>query len=89
MSISLSKPSCFYFWSVANGHDTDNPAATETITEEIQVALAEDKAMVEAQQLRITELGEERLANNAADRPRVLARNAIKKLNERQNPETG
>jgi len=79
---------CFYFWSVANGHDTDNPAATETITKEIRVALGEDKVMVEAQQLRVTELGEDRLVNNAADRPRMLARNAIKRFNERQNPET-
>jgi vanillate O-demethylase monooxygenase subunit len=80
--------SCFYFWSVSNGHETDNPAATVKLTDEIQVALAEDKAMVEAQQLRVTELGEDRLVDHQSDKPRVSARWAIKRLNERQNPES-
>ena len=78
--------SCFYFWSTANGHETDNPAATATIDTEIRKALAEDKLMVEAQQARISELGEDRLVDNRADAPRVMARRAVAKLMQRQNP---
>ena len=76
---------CFYFWSTANGHDTSNPEATERIDREIRGALAEDKDMVEAQQERVDELGENRLVANRADGPRIMARRAVKRLQEQQN----
>ena len=79
--------SCFYFWSTSNGHETDNPAATKKIDSEIRKALAEDKVMVEAQQLRINEFGEEWLVDNKADAPRVMARRAVSRLQQKQNPE--
>jgi len=80
--------SCFYFWSTANGHETDNPAATDKIDSEIRTALAEDKVMVEAQQERIDEFGEDWLVDNKADAPRVMARRAVTKLQARQNPDS-
>jgi hypothetical protein len=43
--------------------------------------------MVEAQQLRINEFGEEWLVDNKADAPRVMARRAVSRLQQKQNPE--
>ena len=77
---------CFYFWSTANGHDTKNSEATQAIDREIRAALAEDKDMVEAQQERINEFGEDWLVDNRADGPRIIARKAVLRLQERQNP---
>jgi len=71
--------SCYYFYSVANGHDTDDPQATETIFEQVGAAIVEDKLFIEAQQRRVDELGEERLFDNAADSARIMARRAIAK----------
>ncbi|KLE34640.1 hypothetical protein AAW00_10705 [Aurantiacibacter luteus] len=71
--------SCYYFWSLQNGHAIDDPRATDVIFEQIEQAIAEDKVFIEAQQLRVDELGEERLFDNAADAARMMARRAIRK----------
>lgn len=73
----------FYFWSAANGHHTNDPTATEKIVKEINCAFAEDKAMVEAQQLRIAELGEDWLVDNRSDAPRIAMRRAVERLMKR------
>ena len=74
---------CYYFWSVQNGHRTDDPQATEVIFQQIEKAIVEDKLFIEAQQERVDELGEDRLFDNAADSARIMARRAIRKY-ERQ-----
>ncbi|GGD47910.1 Rieske 2Fe-2S domain-containing protein [Erythrobacter arachoides] len=74
-----TESSCYYFWSVQNGHATDDPQATEVIYAQIQQAIAEDKVFIEAQQLRVDELGEDRLFDNAADAARMMARRAVRK----------
>ena len=79
--------SCYYFWSVQNGHDTDNPEATQVIYDQIDKAIVEDKLFIEAQQRRVDELGEERLFDNAADAARIMARRAIKKYARQHAPE--
>ena len=73
----------FYFWSAANGHETDDPRATDKIVREITCALVEDKAMVEAQQMRLSELGEDWLVDNRSDAPRVAMRRAVERMAKR------
>jgi len=73
----------FYFWSAANGHQTDDPAATARIVKEITVAFSEDKAMVEAQQVRLSELGEDWLVDNRSDAPRIAMRRAVERMRRR------
>ena len=74
---------CYYFYSVQNGHKIDDPQATEVIAEQIGAAIVEDKLFIEAQQERVTELGEERLFDNAADSARIMARRAVRKYAKR------
>jgi nitrite reductase/ring-hydroxylating ferredoxin subunit len=78
--------SCYYFYSVSNGHDVDDPHATEVIFEQVGAAIVEDKLFIEAQQARVEELGEERLFDNAADAARRMARRAVGKYNRAHNP---
>lgn len=77
---------CYYFWSVQNGHDTNNPEATEVIYDQIASAIVEDKLFIEAQQEKVDELGEDRLFDNAADKARIMARRAIKKYAKQHAP---
>jgi vanillate O-demethylase monooxygenase subunit len=79
---------CYYFWSVMNGHDTHDPRATEIIYEQVASAILEDKLFIERQQAMVDELGEERLFDNAADAPRIMARRAVRKFDKVQNAAT-
>jgi vanillate O-demethylase monooxygenase subunit len=72
--------SCFYFWSAANGYRQDDPAATEQLFAEISAAFAQDKAIVELQQARLTELGEEGLVNIKADGARLHMRRVVQAM---------
>ena len=76
---------CYYFWSVQNGHNIDDPKASEIIYDQIQKAIVEDKLFIEAQQQKVTELGEERLFDNMADAARIMARRAIRKYANAQS----
>ncbi|MCP5144913.1 MAG: aromatic ring-hydroxylating dioxygenase subunit alpha [Gammaproteobacteria bacterium] len=78
---------CYYFYSVANGHDVDDPKATETIFDQVGAAIVEDKLFIEAQQQRVKELGDERLFDNTADAARIMARRALRNYNKRHNPD--
>jgi vanillate O-demethylase monooxygenase subunit len=73
---------CFYFWSASNGHAKNDMLATDKIVDEITKAIVEDKAMVEAQQERICELGEDGLVDNRSDSVRILMRQAVNRLAE-------
>jgi phenylpropionate dioxygenase-like ring-hydroxylating dioxygenase large terminal subunit len=73
----------FYFWSAANGHRANDPSATKKIVKEITIAFREDKAMVEAQQARLSELGEEWLVDNRSDAPRLAMRRAVASMVKR------
>lgn len=78
--------SCYYFYSVSNGHNTDDPAATDTIFDQVGAAIVEDKLFIEAQQERVGELGEDRLFDNAGDAARIMARRAVAKYAKAHNP---
>jgi vanillate O-demethylase monooxygenase subunit len=79
-----TETSCFYFWSCANGYRQDEPEATEQLYREIAPTFIEDKDMVEAQQARLSELGEKGLVNIASDSNRVIMRRLIERLMTQQ-----
>jgi vanillate O-demethylase monooxygenase subunit len=80
-----TETSCFYFWSVANGYRQNEPEATEQLYREIAPTFVEDKDMVEAQQARLSELGEPGLVNIVSDANRVIMRRFIERQLEREN----
>ena len=75
-----TETSCFYFWSAANGYRQNEPAATEQLYGEIAVAFLEDRDMVEAQQARLTEFGEDGLIDIASDATRMTMRRHIDRM---------
>ena len=75
-----TETSCFYFWSCANGYRQNEPEATEQLYREIAPTFVEDKDMVEAQQARLDELGEQGLVNIVSDANRVIMRRFIERL---------
>jgi vanillate O-demethylase monooxygenase subunit len=80
-----TETSCFYFWSCMNGYRQDEPAATEQLYREIAPTFVEDKDMVEAQQARMTELGEKGLVDIASDANRMTMRRMIERLIAAEN----
>jgi vanillate O-demethylase monooxygenase subunit len=75
-----TESSCFYFWSSANGYRQNDPAATEQLFQEISAAFAQDKAIVELQQARLEELGEEGLVNIKNDGTRLHMRRVVDQM---------
>ena len=80
-----TETSCFYFWSCANGYRQNEPEATEQLYREIAPTFVEDKTMVEAQQARLSELGEQCLVNIVSDTNRVIMRRFIDRLIAQEN----
>ncbi|HZB91465.1 MAG TPA: aromatic ring-hydroxylating dioxygenase subunit alpha [Stellaceae bacterium] len=80
-----TETSCFYFWSCANGYRQNEPEATEQLYAEIAPTFVEDKEMVEAQQARMTELGEPGLVDIAADANRMIMRRFIERMIAEEN----
>ena len=75
-----TETSCFYFWSAANGYRQNDPEATEQLYREIAPTFLEDKEMVEAQQKRPDELGEQGLVDIASDANRMHMRRIVERL---------
>jgi phenylpropionate dioxygenase-like ring-hydroxylating dioxygenase large terminal subunit len=75
-----TETSCFYFWSAANGYRQNDPEATEQLYREIAPTFLEDKEMVEAQQQRLDELGEQGLVDIASDANRMHMRRTVERL---------
>jgi len=75
-----TETSCFYFWSAANGYRQNDPEATEQLYREIAPTFLEDKEMVEAQQRRLDELGEQSLVDIAPDANRMHMRRIVERL---------
>ena len=75
-----TEASCFYFWSAANGYRQNDPEATEQLYREIAPTFLEDKEMVEAQQRRLDEFGEQRLVDIASDANRMHMRRIVGRL---------
>jgi vanillate O-demethylase monooxygenase subunit len=75
-----TETTCFYFWSAANGYRQDDPATTEQLFGEIAFAFREDAAMVQAQQERLCEFGEDGLVDIASDATRMTMRRHIDRM---------
>jgi phenylpropionate dioxygenase-like ring-hydroxylating dioxygenase large terminal subunit len=75
-----TETSCFYFWSSANGFRQDDPAATQQFFDQVAAAILEDKSVVEAQQARISELGESGLVDIVTDSARLHMRRTVDRL---------
>ena len=71
---------CFYFWSTANGFRPNDPAATEQLFQEIGAAFVEDLTVVEGQQARLSELGEDALVDIANDSSRRHMRRTMERM---------
>jgi phenylpropionate dioxygenase-like ring-hydroxylating dioxygenase large terminal subunit len=81
-----TETSCFYFWSSANGFRQDDPAATQQLFDQVGAAFLEDKAVVEGQQARLTELGEGHLVDIATDAARLHMRRTVQRLLAEEQP---
>jgi vanillate O-demethylase monooxygenase subunit len=69
-----------YFWSVANGYNQDDPAATGQLFDEIARTFDQDLAVLEAQQQRLLEIPDGPLVEIHGDAARIHARRAIDRL---------
>jgi phenylpropionate dioxygenase-like ring-hydroxylating dioxygenase large terminal subunit len=81
-----TETSCYYFWSVANGYRQNEPEATEQLYQEIAPTFVEDKTMVEAQQARLGEFGEQGLVDIASDANRMHMRRMVERLIAEERP---
>jgi phenylpropionate dioxygenase-like ring-hydroxylating dioxygenase large terminal subunit len=77
---------CFYFWSTANGFRPNDPAATEQLFREIGAAFQEDLTVVEGQQARLSELGEDALVDIATDAARLHMRRTMERMASGEPP---
>jgi vanillate O-demethylase monooxygenase subunit len=81
-----TETTCFYFWSVANGYRQNEPEATEQLYREIAPTFVEDRVMVEAQQARLNEFGEDGLVDIASDANRMHMRRMVERLLADERP---
>ncbi len=79
-----TESSCFYFWSTSNGYRTDDPQATLDVFAEVSKAFEEDRWIVQAQQARIGEFGEDALININTDGARVHMRRVLEGMFTRE-----
>jgi vanillate O-demethylase monooxygenase subunit len=82
----INETESYYFYTVSNGHKVDDPEANETIASEIARTLIEDKTIVEAQQERLSEFGEDWLVSNRSDTARLEMRRAVRRMKKRDLP---
>jgi vanillate O-demethylase monooxygenase subunit len=81
-----TEESCMYFWCVANGHQTDNPAATESLFEQVRATFAEDVIFVETQQKRLENYDMDNLVDIESDTARITLNRAIDRRLAEENP---
>lgn len=72
--------SCFYYWSAANGYRQDEPQATEDLYRDADTAFRQDKTIVEGQQAKLDETGEDGLVDIVSDAARVHMRRMVQRL---------
>ncbi len=77
--------SCMYFWCVANGQQTDNPAATDFLFEQVRMTFAEDLIFVETQQNRLTDYDKGKLVDIESDSARIQLNRFIDRMEANEN----
>ena len=75
-----SETSCFYFWAAANGFKVKDEKAADDFAAALALTFDEDKTVVEEQQARLTEFGEDWLVDIASDATRVQMRRVFDEL---------
>jgi len=71
--------SCFYFWSTANGHRTDDPEATRQLHREIGATIQEDVEILELQERNLARYADRPLVDVKTDSARLQARRFIER----------
>jgi vanillate O-demethylase monooxygenase subunit len=71
---------CHYFWCGANGYRQDDPNATTELFGELSTAFQQDQKIVQQQQARLLEIGEDRMINIVADSARMHMRRVMERL---------
>ena len=84
-----TETSSHYFWCASNGYAQDDPAATDVLFDEISAAFREDQAIIQLQQARLLQFGEERLINIVADSARVHMRRVMERIAARERDGVG
>lgn len=75
-----TETSTHYFWSLALGFRQDEPEVIESFRKDLVDAFVEDKNVLEAQQSRLSALGEDGLVDIVSDRARIHMRRTIERL---------
>ena len=75
-----SETSCFYFWAAANAFSAKDAKAADDFAAALALTFDEDKAVVEEQQRRLSEFGEDWLVNIASDGTRAQMRRVLDEL---------
>ena len=82
-----TETTCHYFWCGANGYRRDDPNATVELFGELEIAFKQDQRIVQQQQARLREIGDDRLINIVADGARVHMRRIIERLTAAEDAE--
>lgn len=69
----------WFIWSAANGHCQDDPAATDQLFHELELAFKEDEDVIAVQHETLRRLGDRAYVNLASDSARVQARRALER----------
>jgi phenylpropionate dioxygenase-like ring-hydroxylating dioxygenase large terminal subunit len=80
-----TETTCHYFWSTLNGFRPNDPAATHKIFDDVSAAFREDQYIVQQQQMRLKERGEDGLVNIVADGARVHMRRVLERMLASEN----
>jgi vanillate O-demethylase monooxygenase subunit len=76
--------SCHYYFATANHWDPSNDAASDLFFRESRETFLEDKNVVEQQQLRLTEFGEDWLVDIVSDATRIRMRRFLNGMLEQE-----
>ena len=72
-----TETSCFYYFATANGWAPDDASASDQFFRDSRETFLEDKNVVEQQQRRLTEFGEDWLVNIVSDGTRMQMRRVL------------
>ena len=75
-----TETTCHYFWCAANGYGQHDPKTSEIMFEEIGTAFRQDQRIVQLQQEKLLEFGEDHLINTVADGARMHMRRVVERL---------
>jgi vanillate O-demethylase monooxygenase subunit len=77
--------SCHYYFATANHWDPTNDAASDQFFRESRETFLEDKNVVEQQQARLSEFGEDWLVDIVSDATRIRMRRTLNQMLEQEN----